>query len=70
MRTGKLPLCQIAIYEFCSTCSALCVKLSGLLKSLFMNYSVYIPMETPQNERWLGNLAFSLLSMRWLEGVF
>lgn len=49
-RTGKLALCQNAIYELCSRATALGAKLSGLLMSLFMNFSEYMSMEMPQNE--------------------
>ena len=48
--TGKLALCQNAIYELCSRATALGAKLSGLLMSLFMNFSEYMSMEMPQNE--------------------
>ena len=47
---GKLALCQNAIYELCSRDTALDAKLSGLLMSLFMNFSEYMSMEMLQNE--------------------
>jgi len=48
--TGKLALCQNAIYELCSRDPALDVKLSALLMCLFMNFSECMSMEMPQNE--------------------